>query len=43
MPPITAPAIAPGTYTLQLIGPDERVMDAKQVIVQEGQISTVEI
>ena len=35
--------IAPGTYTLQLLGDNDAVLDSVRVTVTEGQIATTEI
>ncbi len=35
--------VAPGTYTLQIVGADKRVEDSAQVEVREGQMATIEI
>jgi hypothetical protein len=37
------PNVAPGTYTLQLLGANNTVVDQKQVTVSEGQTVTTEI
>ena len=35
--------VAAGSYTLQLLGPNDTVLDAKQISVGEGQTLDVEI
>ncbi|HYI09501.1 MAG TPA: carboxypeptidase regulatory-like domain-containing protein [Thermoanaerobaculia bacterium] len=37
------PHIAPGSYTIQLLGDQDIVVDSKQVVVQEGQTTEAEI
>ena len=35
--------VAPGSYTLQILGPSNEVIGSETVVVQEGQRSVVEI
>ena len=35
--------VAAGTYTLQLLGPNETIADSKQVTVQEGRATTIDL
>jgi len=39
----TIPNVASGTYTIQLLGDGDAVVDSRQVTVQEGQVATAEI
>jgi hypothetical protein len=35
--------VAPGTYTLQVLGPQDQVVSSEQVVVGEGQRAVIEI